>query len=243
MVKKTLDVSGDVPLKRKKKTEDAPKKKRAKADSDDIRPTKAEKAAEAMDKPKKKKAKKRGKKGKSVAELLTSDDRETAIARIEQHAAVAGVILHPDDLAAVENPEAIFLQTYQRIFKRLRSFSRKMERTMKKSKVIQSRDVYAYNVLCNQTREVMADMRSLIDMSTMAETLCTESLDPLAKMSAQAVTTMLMSVQSTLREIAPQHLESVMNELKKSGSDIGADLNNQLMLSRAKLSGILTQSR
>lgn len=86
-------------------------------------------------------------------------------------------------------------------------------------------------------------MRSLIDMSQLAETLCSEALDPLAKTSAQAVTTMLMTVQSTLREHAPAHLEVVMNDLKKSGSEIGAELNSQLMQSRARLNGILTQSR
>lgn len=242
MKKKVLDVTGDdLPKKRKKVEEPKLKKKKAKADDTEVRKTKAEKAAEAMDKPKKKKKSKRSK--KTVADLLTSEDRSQALARIEEHAALAGVVIHPDDIASVENPEAIFLQTYQRIFKRLSMFRRKMERTMRKSKQVQSRDVYAYNVLCNQTREVMADMRSLIDMSQLAETLCTESLDPLAKTSAQAVTSMLMTVQSTLREHAPAYLEVVMTDLKKSGADIGAELNAQLMQSRARLNGILTQNR
>lgn len=233
-MKKTLDVSGEVPAERKKKK---PKK-------DKVVKTKAEKAAETMDKPKKKKAasgtKKRKK--KRVADLL-HEDKDQALARIEEHAALAGVVLHPDDLVAVENPEAIFLKTYQRIFRRLQLFRRKMEKTMKKSKRVESRDVYAYNVLCNQTREVMADMRSLIDMSQMATTLCDESLDPLAKTSAQAVTTMLMTVQSTLREHAPQQLEVIMKSLAKSGGDIGKSLDEQLQRSRATIHSILTQSR
>jgi hypothetical protein len=251
-MKKVLDVSGEAPKKKQKGSIDAPvkrakkvssdlPKKKAKKDDTEIRKTKAEKASESMDKkPKKKIGKKRRK--ASVADLLV-EDKDQALARIEQHAAIAGVVLHPDDLVSVENPEAIFLKTYQRIFKRLQLFRRKMERTMKKSKTIQSRDVYAYNVLCNQTREVMADMRSLIDMSQMAETLCLEALDPMAKTSAQAVTTMLMSVQSVLRSEAPQHLEVVMKALIKCGGEIGNDLNNQLTNSRAKLLGLLTQSR
>lgn len=242
MTKKILDVSGEVKPKLRKKEESPKLKKKSakpKKQEDEIRKTKAEKAAEKEDKPKKKKA---SKKKKRVGDLLAASDRETALSRLEEHAAIAGVLI-PQDALSVENPEAVFLQTYQRIFKRLRRFSRKMEKTMSRGDTIQSRDVYAYNVLCNQTREVMADMRSLIDMTQMAETLCSEALDPLAKTSAQAVTTMLMTVQSVLRSQAPHLIEDVMNELKKSGAEIGTDLNNQLHLSRSRLTSILTQSR
>lgn len=224
---KVLDVSGELPKKKKKKVvKDVPEKKVAKK----------KKVTEQEAPIKKKKRKKQ-----RVGDLLRADP-EQAVARIEQHAALAGVVI-PADIVTVENPEAVFLLTYQKIFRRLRRFSRKMEREMSRGDKIQSRDVYALNVLYNQTREVMADMRSLIDMSVMAETLCTESLDPLARTSAQAVTTMLMTVQSVLREHAPQQIEVVMDELKKAGGDIGTDLNNQLMLSRTRLTSLMTQSR
>lgn len=242
MKKKVLDVSGDTntPLMKKKaKVDTESKKEKVKKSKKEEVKTKAEKAHDLP--VVQKKRKKKGK--KSIAELLVSD-KDQALARIEQHASIAGIVVHPDDLAAVENPEAVFLLTYQKIFRRLRKFSRKMERTMgRKDKDIQSRDVYALNVLYNQTREVMADMRSLIDMGTLAETLCSESLDPMAKTSAQAVTTMLMSVQATIREVCPQYLETIMVALKKSGAEIGTDLNNQLTASRSRLTGILTQSR
>lgn len=239
MKRKVLDVSGEAPKLSKKKAPPEKVKKKPKKD-EEIRKTKAEKAAEKEDKPKKKKV---GKKKKRVGDLLAESDKESAIARLEQHAAIAGVYV-PQEALQVDNPEAVFLQTYQRIFKRLRKFSRKMEKTMgAKDKDIQSRDVYALNVLYNQTREVMADMRSLIDMTALAETLCAEALDPLAKTSAQAVTTMLMTVQSVLRSTAPHLIEAVMDELKKSGAEIGTDLNNQLSNSRSRLTSILTQSR
>lgn len=184
MKRKVLDVSGDVKSKPSKKKAPPEKVKKKPKQDEEIRKTKAEKAAEKEDKPKKKKVGKRKK--KRVGDLLAESDKESAIARLEQHAAIAGVYV-PQEALQVENPEAVFLQTYQRIFKRLRKFSRKMEKTMgAKDKDIQSRDVYALNVLYNQTREVMADMRSLIDMTALAETLCAESLDPLAKTSAQA---------------------------------------------------------
>lgn len=259
-MRKVIDVTGESPVKRKRENGlavDVPGKKVIKKKTVETKPVKVKKKEEVKVKKKQKpnkaetvmakvdtpKPKKKSKKKKSVA-ILLSEDRDQALIRLETHAAMAGVIVHPDDLAGVTNPEAVFLLTYQKIFRRLRKFSGKMEKSMgKKGTQIQSRDVYALNVLYNQTREVMADMRSLIDMSTLAETLCVEALDPMAKTAAQAVTTMLMTVQSTLRTIAPKHLEAIMEELKKSGSEIGTELNNQLQSSRGRLNGILTQSR
>lgn len=223
--KAVLEVSGE-PIKLKKKL------KKSKPEE---RKTKAEVAMEAPAKPKKKRKK------KNTAELLATDP-DRAMKRLQETAASHGIVVTQEELR-VENPELVFLRTYERIFKRLLKFRKKMERQMNAGDTIQSRDVYAYNVLCNQTREVMADMRSLIDMTQMAETLCVEALDPLAKASAQAVTTMLMTVQSTLRSKAPGVMEDVMAEIKNAGGQIGIDLKAQLDSSRSKLHQLLAQSK
>lgn len=90
-----------------------------------------------------------------------------------------------EQIAASPSGEQEYIKEYLFLYKRLKRLVRKAERKSMESG--QSRDYYAFCTLVSQQREVIADLRSISDLSGQVQMLLEQALQPMVSQMGQAI--------------------------------------------------------
>lgn len=136
------------------------------------------------------------------------------------------------DLATIENLPAVSsqekeqLDEYLHMFRKLAKLIRKAEKQCMKSG--QSRDYYALCTLMSQQREVIADIRSVSDMSGQVTQLDTNMLQPMARSIGQNMLDGFYQIRKLLVETTrPEETQFALSKLNEITQEQGKFLQAQ----------------
>lgn len=148
------------------------------------------------------------------------------------------------DLALIENmpmassQEKEQLDEYLHMFRKLAKLIRKAEKQCMKSG--QSRDYYALCTLMSQQREVIADIRSVSDMSGQVAQLDTNMLQPMARSIGQNMLDGFYQIRKLIIETSrPEETQFALAKLNEITNEQGKYLQSQYSLANEKAAQIM----
>lgn len=148
------------------------------------------------------------------------------------------------DLALIENmpmassQEKEQLDEYLHMFRKLAKLIRKAEKQCMKSG--QSRDYYALCTLMSQQREVIADIRSVSDMSGQVAQLDTNMLQPMARSIGQNMLDGFYQIRKLIIETCrSEETQFALGKLNEITNEQGKYLQSQYSLANEKVSQIM----
>lgn len=148
------------------------------------------------------------------------------------------------DLATIENLPVVSTQEkeqldeYLHMFRKLAKLIRKAEKQCMKSG--QSRDYYALCTLMSQQREVIADIRSVSDMSGQVNQLDMDMLQPMARSIGQNMLDGFYQIRKLLVETTrPEETQFALSKLNEITQEQGKFLQAQYSNANEKVHRIM----
>lgn len=118
--------------------------------------------------------------------------------------------------------EREYMNELQHMFKTLRRLIRKMERNMLLAEMPSGKDSYALSTMYSQQREIIADMRTLTDMSQQAQLLVDSVLRPMGNQLVQYTTDVFYQARKLVQETSnPKHTQRALDELGSLFKQLG----------------------
>ena len=137
--------------------------------------------------------------------------------------------------------EAEYLKEYLYMFRRLKKLIRKAEKQCQKSGA--SRDYYALSTLLSQQREVIADLRTITDMSGQVQLILDQVLMPLVKNIGQNILDIYYQKRKLMMETCkPNEVKFAMSKLEELTKDQAKFVQEMYKASEAKLNELLLSS-
>lgn len=135
--------------------------------------------------------------------------------------------------------EKEFLEEYQYWFTRLQRLTRKKLKQVYANNM-SSRDIYALNILVSQQRELIADIRSVTDMSEHASRLAQGMLQPMIQAIAQNMLDSFYIVRRMFVEhCAEEDTQRVLKKLDNLIGEQGKYLQEQYLQGAAQIDVVL----
>lgn len=241
----TVIEAGDILATKKKKKklpkEDKPKKKKKKVKPDEDKPKKKKKKL-SDDKPKKKKTKsldgkpkKKKKKAKttelSVVNSVNTEVEDLGYSEDQISSQFDAEYQRLLETSGVEDRDQI--EAYNIMFRKLQMISRKFE---EKSISGSSKDVYALMKVYDQMREVIADMKALRDISTLADSIQSQSLLPFCRNVVQEMSSLRAMVLKTSKVyLQPKDIAKFEDAVNQQFQINGANLQEAYELARQSI--------
>ena len=145
----------------------------------------------------------------------------------------------PTNIASFEKE---YLQEYLRLYDTLKTLCLRVEQRCHSSKG--SRDVYALMALYSQQREIIADIRSIKDLSEQVHLLIRHVLQPYTSAIAQSILDMFYHLKKIVKEVCPpEDLDSVTKLLDNLMRDQGKQLQQRYYIAETELFKQLTDDR
>lgn len=203
--------------------EDKPKKKKKK-------PSTALVVVEA--KPKEEEGKKKKKK-----KPKTVEGAKRKLARLQEEVS-SELALIEEMPVAVSSQEQLQLEEYLHMFRKLGKLIRKAEKQCMKSG--QSRDYYALCTLMSQQREVIADIRSVSDMSGQVGQLETDMLQPMVRQVGQNMLDSFYQLKKLIVDTCrPEETQFALGKLNEITTEQGKFLQTQYHAALEKVNRIM----
>lgn len=140
---------------------------------------------------------------------------------------------------APDSQEKIHLDEYLHMFRRLQRLVRKAEKTCL-AENSNSREYYALCALYSQQREVIADIRSVSDMSGQVATLESSVIRPAISSIGQNVLDSMFQIKKVIMECSsPDKTQAALLAIEQITSEQGKFLQHQYGLAVDKVSSIL----
>ena len=142
------------------------------------------------------------------------------------------------DEKAEEFADSTWVKTYHVMFRKLRRLMRVTEkRTLKSDKAA---DVYALMALYNQMREVIADLRSMIDLSQNTQRIIDQVLYPLTRDISNSYVDSIFKTMKVLRaNVEGEKYSELKSELDRVLNEHGKYIQAAYEKSSQKLSDLL----
>lgn len=150
----------------------------------------------------------------------------------------AEVIVDERDLEMLGTDEREHVREYVRMFKRLRSLAKKLERDC----LSQSggRGVYALCTVYSQQREVIADIRTLTDLSGQVQMLDEQVLQPFTRSVGQQVLNVYYQLRRLITETTEKkQTQFALDKLEEITKDLSSVLQAQYEESSVRVSDLL----
>lgn len=156
-----------------------------------------------------------GKKGKPSASKAKAkaEQLEGKVKKAERQ-----IIKQAEELA----PEQEYLQEYLYMYRSLKQLARQAKRSALESG--SGRNYYAYCTLLSQQREVIADIRTMIDMSGQVDLIVNDVLQPMTQSIGQALLNMFYQLRALVKEttnpketqFANRQIEALLKDVSKA---------------------------
>lgn len=145
------------------------------------------------------------------------------------------------DIADSVGKEALFLAEFERMLRYNSLLIRKLNKRLNDAgATLNSRDIYALSTLMSQQREVIADVRSITDMSQQAEMLVSGALTPFVSDTTQYVTDIYYQIRKLLRETTkPKDTQFALNHLDELVRQLGMGIQRSHEQARSKIVEVL----
>lgn len=142
------------------------------------------------------------------------------------------------DLDGMGGPEAVFKREYTNM---LRFNAKLIERlNTQLESALSSRDIYALSTLMSQQREVIADLRTIVDMSEQVEMVQRQVLVPFVSDTTQLLTDVYFQLRKLLAETTiPKQTQFSLRQLDELVKQFSAGLQTSHEMSKEKLLQIL----
>lgn len=142
------------------------------------------------------------------------------------------------DLNGMGGPEAVFKAEYKRMLEYNAKLIRRMNQQLREN--LTSRDIYALSTLMSQQREVIADLRTLVDMSEQAEMVQRQVLVPFVSDTTQLLTDVYFQLRKLITETSmPKQTQFALRQVEELVRQFGQGLQNSHNNSKEKLLQIL----
>ncbi len=144
-----------------------------------------------------------------------------------------------DAMSTASSQEKQHLEEYLHMFKRLRKLIRKAEKTCL-TEGSNSREYYALCALYSQQREIIADIRSVSDMSGQVASMDANVIRPLISSTGQNVLDSMFQIRKIIIECsAKDKTQDALHKLELITNEQGKFLQGQYASSIEKVSSIL----
>jgi hypothetical protein len=142
------------------------------------------------------------------------------------------------DLEGSGGPEAVFKREYVSMLqfnaKLIKRLNTQLESTLS------SRDIYALSTIMSQQREVIADLRTIVDMSEQVEMVQRQVLVPFVSDTTQLLTDVYFQLRRLITETStPRQTQFALNQLDDLVKQFGSGLQTTHETSKDKLYQIL----
>ena len=142
------------------------------------------------------------------------------------------------DVHAEEFADNTWVATYHLMFKKLRKIMRATEKRVVDSE--KSTDIYALMALYNQMREVIADLRSMIDLSQNTQRIIDQVLYPLTRdISNNYIDSIYKTMKSLRMQVDGEKFTELRSELEKFMGEHGKYIQAAYEKSSQRLSDLL----
>lgn len=194
------------------------------------------------DAPRKKK-KKRKEVGTALVVVQTEEPKKGSLEKAKGkqarlQAKIAAELAQIETMPAASSQEKEQLDEYLHMFRKLAKLIRKAEKQCMKSG--QSRDYYALCTLMSQQREVIADIRSVSDMSGQVAALENNVLQPLIRSIGQNTLDVFYQIRKLLvHSCKPEETQFALAKLNEITQEQGKYLQSQYSLSVEKVGQIM----
>ena len=139
---------------------------------------------------------------------------------------------------AEEFADNTWVATYHLMFKKLRKIMRATEKRVVDSE--KSTDIYALMALYNQMREVIADLRSMIDLSQNTQRIIDQVLYPLTRdISNNYIDSIYKTMKSLRMQVDGEKFTELRSELEKFMGEHGKYIQAAYEKSSQRLSDLL----
>lgn len=153
-------------------------------------------------------------------------------------AAISTDLATLENLPAASSQEKEQLDEYLHMFRKLAKLIRKAEKQCMKSG--QSRDYYALCTLMSQQREVIADIRSVSDMSGQVNQLDANMLQPMARSIGQNMLDGFYQIRKLIMECSrPEETQFALSKLNEITQEQGKFLQSQYENANGKIQQIM----
>jgi hypothetical protein len=150
----------------------------------------------------------------------------------------AEVIVDERDLEMLGTDEREHVREYVRMFKRLRSLAKKLERDCLEQSG--GRGVYALCTVYSQQREVIADIRTLTDLSGQVQMLDEQVLQPFTRSVGQQVLNVYYQLRRLITETTEKkQTQFALDKLEEITKDLSSVLQSQYEESSVRVSDLL----
>lgn len=141
---------------------------------------------------------------------------------------------------ATSTTEKDYLDEYMHLFVTNQRMIRKLERQMLTADFVQQRDVYALSALYSQQREIIADIRSISDMTQQVEMLQNTALTPFASEVTQHVTDVYYLMRKLITEIGrPKEVQFGLKQLDDLVKQLGMGIRDSHSQAQQRMHDIL----
>lgn len=166
------------------------------------------------------------KKLRKARKELSSEEQDKVVAEAEKL------------LSKVSPTDQDNLEEYIHMFQKLRLLIRKYEDMLMEKP--NSRDVYALSTLYSQQREVIADIRTMSDLSAQAQTLVEDMLSPFSRNMVQGIADMYFAIRKLLIETVPkENVQFTLSHLDTLTKDMGRAVDVHRSAAAKKINDIL----
>lgn len=184
-----------------------------------------------------------GKPSKSKTIATVEPDRHNkalAKARVMRDELIAESKALAVDMPVAAMEEKEYLDEYVRMFRQLKVMIEMCEKRYMSSST--SKEVYAMMTMYSQLREIIADIRSVTDMSSHAESLIHGAVQPSIFSVAQYLVDMFYQIRVLIRDIAREdQVQTGMHKIDEMMRDSGIVLQDEYEKAATKIREILVK--
>lgn len=146
------------------------------------------------------------------------------------------------NLEGLGGPEAVFKAEYHKMLRFNSRLIRRMNDQLKEQ--LSSRDIYALSTLMSQQREVIADLRTIVDMSEQVTMVERQVLIPFVSDATQLLTDVYFQLRKLLAETTiPKQTQFSLRKLDELVQQFGMGMQASHESSKEKLYQILLGDR
>lgn len=142
------------------------------------------------------------------------------------------------NLDAQGGPEAVFKREYVKMLKFNARLIKRMNSQLETQ--LSSRDIYALSTLMSQQREVIADLRTIVDMSEQVDMVQRQVLTPFVSDITQLITDIYFQLRKSIAETSmPKQTQFALSHLDELLKQFGTGVQSAHLSSKEKLFQIL----
>lgn len=142
------------------------------------------------------------------------------------------------DLDSHGGPEAVFKKEYVKMLKFNARLIKRLNEQLQTQ--LSSRDIYALSTLMSQQREVIADLRTIVDMSDQVDMVQRQVLVPLVSDMTQLITDIYFQLRKVITETSiPKQTQFALQQLDELVKQFGTGLHSAQASSKDRLFQIL----